>query len=173
MPHLFGAFGLPNFATISHRWASVKRVASGFIHVPLRFIKSQPPVVDHTPQSAQKVPWHRSPNHPPNIATLNPKNCTIPQTMWSEVVEACPSISASMISRSNKTNSKIEIDTKVSNPQQLQIMLHAVQKNTPEADHPPNKATLNPKDCTIPQTMRSEVVEAFPLKQITCPTKQL
>ena len=37
---LFGAFGLLNFATISHHWASVwKRVASGFIYFPLQFIK--------------------------------------------------------------------------------------------------------------------------------------
>ena len=32
---------LLNFAMISYRWASVKRVASGFIRFPLRFIESK------------------------------------------------------------------------------------------------------------------------------------
>ena len=36
-----GAFGLVNFAMISHRWASVKRVASSFIRSPLGFIESE------------------------------------------------------------------------------------------------------------------------------------
>ena len=38
---LLGAFGLLNFVMISHRWASVKQVASGFIRFPLQFIKSE------------------------------------------------------------------------------------------------------------------------------------
>jgi hypothetical protein len=32
---------LLNFAMISHRWVSVKRIALGFIHFPLRFIESE------------------------------------------------------------------------------------------------------------------------------------
>jgi hypothetical protein len=39
--HLLGAFGLLNFAMISHCWISVKRIALGFIHFPLRFIESE------------------------------------------------------------------------------------------------------------------------------------
>ena len=38
---LLGAFGLLNFVMISHPWASVKRVALGFIRFPLRFIESE------------------------------------------------------------------------------------------------------------------------------------
>ena len=39
--HLLGAFGLLNFAMISHCWALIKRVISGYIHFLLRFIESK------------------------------------------------------------------------------------------------------------------------------------
>ena len=38
---LLGTFNLLNFAMISHRWALVKRVASSFIRILLRFIESK------------------------------------------------------------------------------------------------------------------------------------
>ena len=38
---LLGAFGLLNFAMVSHCWALVKRVASSFIRFPFWFIESE------------------------------------------------------------------------------------------------------------------------------------